>query len=208
MILRLVQLFVVSAVARCERWEVNMGPKFLLGVRQFRQPLLNASNSRAACPGDRAYCIDTRHSDSWTCMWPAPIEIKECLDESCRATPENDNIFKKFGEDSYCKDFAAPEGRVCQWTTDTFCTCAKYKIVYTNAVPVLPRQRAPTGYAFARECEYADNYKAINKREPIIVDATQKPLLQQNRKNGPVMSSPEIGRASLAVVLLILLVLH
>ena len=183
-----------------------MGPKFVLGVRQFRQPILNASNSRAACPGDRSYCIDTRHSDSWTCMWPAPIEIKICLDESCRATPENDHIFKKFGEDSYCKDFAAPEGRVCQWTADTFCTCAKYKIVYMNAVPVLPHQRVPTGYAFARECEYADNYKATNKREPIIVDATPKPLLQQYRENGPLMSSK--CRADLvAFLLLIFLVL-
>jgi hypothetical protein len=144
---------------------------------------------RAACPGDRSYCIDIRHCDSWTCMWPAPIDIKECLDESCRATPENDHIFKKFGEDSYCKDFAAPEGRVCQWTADTFCTYAKYKIVYMNAVPVLPHQRVPTGYTFARECEYADNYKGLNKREPIIVDANPKPFLPQYRKNGPLMSS-------------------
>ena len=120
----------------------------------------------AACPTDREYCIDTRFSDEGTCMFPSPETVKECLDDTCAAHPGNEAIFKSKKEDSYCKDWqAAPEGRVCHWTTDVFCSCPSFSIVYTNAAFVPVGGLAPYGYAIAEQCKYPDNYKAKNKRE-------------------------------------------
>jgi hypothetical protein len=119
----------------------------------------------AACPTDRDYCIDSRYSDEGTCMYPSPETIKECLDDTCAAHPANEAIFRSKKEDSYCKDWQkSPEGRVCHWTSDVFCSCPKFSIVYTNAVFVPIGNGAPQGYAVAQQCKYADNYKAKNKR--------------------------------------------
>lgn len=99
-------------------------------------------------------------------MYPTPETIKECLDDTCAAHPGNEAIFKSKKEDSYCKDWQeSPEGRVCHWTTDVYCSCPNFSIVYTNAVFVPIGNVVPTGFAVAEQCKYPDNYKAKNKRD-------------------------------------------
>lgn len=153
--------------APIETWTLSLGPKFVLGAAQRRgyRAFAGPEGSVAACPKNRDYCIDTRYSDAATCMYPSPETIKECLDDTCAAHPGNEAIFKSKNEDSYCKDWQkSPEGRVCHWTSDVFCSCPKFSIVYTNAEFVAPGEAAPQGYALAQPCKYADNYKAKNKR--------------------------------------------
>ena len=151
-----------------ETWVLAMVPKFTFGAVQRRGYSIGDAppGTVAACPTERDYCIDSRFSDHGTCMHPSPETIKECLDDTCAAHPGNDAIFQEHKEDSHCKDWQqSPEGRVCHWTSDVFCSCPTFSIVYTNAVFVPIGGVAPLGYAVAEQCKYADNYKAKNKRE-------------------------------------------
>lgn len=152
-------------ISESREYEVALVPRFILGVGQFRELKKLNPYHRSACPSNRQFCVDSRDSDSMTCMWPSPMSVKVCLDESCRSILENNNIFKTIGEDSYCKHDAASDGRVCQWTTDIYCTCNKFSVIYTDAISIGPDDVPPLGYMFARDCEYPDDYKAENYRE-------------------------------------------
>ena len=129
---------------------------------------------QVACPRDRDYCIDTRNSGADVCMHPSPLTIKKCLDHSCEVMPGSEQIFKQYGEDSYCKDFQLASGRVCHWTT-TPCTCNSMDLSYVVAVKVTALSPAPSNYRVTRPCEYADNYKGVNKRESDAQPATKRP---------------------------------
>lgn len=164
---------------------VEMTPMFVLGMRQFRGPVTVGAGYRAACPTTHDYCIDVRHSDTATCMYPPPLQIKICLDESCKASAANIDIFKKHGEDSYCKDYAAtPAGRVCHWTTSTYCTCEKFSIQYVTAHRVHETERVPAGWRVAKPCDYKDDYKAFNNRELEASGQALRPVPGQPRVGG------------------------
>jgi hypothetical protein len=146
---------------------LKMTAKFEIGgLKNFRSPIPTKEGYRAACPSNLDYCIDIRHSDWATCMYPPPLSVKKCLDQSCKTAPGNVQVFKAHGEDSYCKDYAnTPAGRVCHWMVNTFCTCDKFDIQYVDAVLIAPSERVPFGWKVPRTCEYPDNYKATNERE-------------------------------------------
>ena len=157
-------------------YEVVMGPKFVFGIGQFHSRRTLPEGARAACPTDRNYCIDSRKSDELTCMYPAPLTLKVCMDESCQRAPSNAEIFRVHGEDSYCKDYqTTPEGRVCHWTQDVFCTCSKFNIVYVDAKAVAAADPIPVGWRVTRPCVYPDNYKAANLREDNGPGPTMQP---------------------------------
>ena len=157
-----------------QKFELKMRPRFIFGVRQFRRVRAVREDQVALCPSDRSYCIDSRHSDSATCMYPSPLEIKRCLDRSCQNAPENDAIFAQFGEPSYCKDYMAmPEGRICHWGT-TFCSCPEFDIEYANALVQVATEAVPAGFRRAADCFYPDDYKAENNYEG--VPATLAPV--------------------------------
>jgi hypothetical protein len=183
-----------------------MSPKFSFGVKQARGYTHSPPSSPevvVACPTDKKYCIDTKYSDAGTCMWPSPVIIKECLDDACAAHPANESIFKTHGEDSYCKDWQkVPEGRVCHWTTDVFCSCDKFDITYTDAKYVSPAEVMPSGYASAQPCNYPINYKAINKRgnvEKPDMGPQGKPL-QKLPQSSPVSLPTKSASSTTAII--------
>ena len=144
---------------------IPMTPRFVFGVLQKRRHRSLSADTRALCPTEKTYCIDSRDSDATTCMYPSPIAIKECLDDSCVAAPGNAAVFAKQGEDSYCKDYMLPEGRVCHWIEVPYpCTYSKFDITYVDALLVKNYDPNPKGWAPARVCQYPDNYKAENRR--------------------------------------------
>lgn len=106
------------------------------------------------CPSDRAYCIDYRASDNGTCMYPDPLEIKRCYDSSCINSPWNALVYKTHGENSYCKDFMTPAGRVCQWADNQACTCTTKSIAYYDAEFIPPGESIPLGFSQANPCTY------------------------------------------------------
>jgi len=187
---------------------VEMKPMFVLGMTQFRGAVMVGEGFRAACPATKNYCIDVRHSDAATCMYPSPLVIKICLDESCKASAANIDILKNHGEDSYCKDYAAtPEGRVCHWTTSTYCTCNKFSIEYVTAHLVHETEKVPAGWTIAKPCDYRDDYKAINYRELEKTSHKLRPVPDKPRvggKNKNVADVFGIGRALVVIALLAL----
>lgn len=198
----------VLQIDRSPVWKVPMEGGFQFGIRnadRFHETRLVPRYHKAACPTDREYCIDTRYSDAGTCMHPSPLEIKKCLDESCRILPENQAIFEEFHEDSYCKEYQSPSGRVCQWTAIP-CTCASTPIRYTNAVFVTSSDVLPSSHAVAHTCQYPDKYKAVNMRELEEAPQTPKPkplVLSQTTKAAASLS--EAGGAGVLLVLLLTL---
>ncbi len=162
--------FVVTAAAGTllgttikPRKVTKMEPRFIFGAALGRRV---GSGRRALCPrGDKKYCIDTRFSDEATCMYPDPTTVKICLDESCFEMPENEKIFEKYGEDSYCKDYMnTPEGRLCHWSMVP-CTCNKFDLEYVDARIVYETDPIPAGWHEVQACEYPDNFKAENRRQ-------------------------------------------
>ena len=142
---------------------IKMGPRFIFGAGAGGRL---SGGKTALCPsGDKQYCIDTRFSDETTCLYPDPTTIKICLDEGCFNMPENEKIFAKYGEDSYCKDYmTTPEGRLCHWSM-TPCTCDKYDLEYVDARVIYSSDPIPTGWQEVKACEYPDNFKAENRRQ-------------------------------------------
>jgi hypothetical protein len=157
---------VEPVVPEPKRWRVKMGPKFLIGAIHVRgkdrpDP---PSGHKVLCPNTHKFCIDERYSDKGTCMYPSPVDIKQCLDDSCSDQPDNEANFQKVKEDSYCKDFKRAASRVCQWL-DNPCTCDKFDIEYVDAVYWPRDERTPEGYKVATTCAYLEKYKRVNKRE-------------------------------------------
>lgn len=165
-------------VLATREYKVSMGPRFLFGVLQRRRTRNLPAGKIAVCPSDRQFCIDTRKSDETTCLYPDPLTIKLCLDDSCKAIPENDQILAQYGEDSYCKDFMAmPEGRLCHWSMSS-CTCDKFDLTYVDALIINSEDAIPSGWKAVGQCEYPDNYKAVNWRENGNGQGTLRPLPQ------------------------------
>lgn len=158
---------VVRTITPPKRWIVSLAPRYVLGADMVRGRKRHdpAPGKKVLCPSDKEYCIDVRHSDRGTCMFPEPIAIKICLDETCATSPENENIFKQYGEDSYCKDRQNVDGRVCQWIDSIPCSCSKFDLEYVDAVYFPEGELTPEGYKVAKECKYADNYRGENKRQ-------------------------------------------
>lgn len=150
-----------------KRWNVPLSPRYELGAALVRgKKRVDPSLERKVlCPDDKEYCIDTRYSDRGTCMFPQPLAIKICLDETCASSPENAKIFQQFGEDSYCKDRQGVDGRVCQWIDHVPCSCSKFDIEYVDAIYIPNVELNPVGFKIAHDCKYPDNYKGENKRE-------------------------------------------
>jgi hypothetical protein len=95
-------------------------------------------------------------------MYPSLIEIKKCLDATCRQGVPNKAVAEN--DVSYCKEFMLmPEGRVCQWT-DAPCACDKSDLTYADAVIVKPGDAAPQGWREVAGCEYPDNFKDLEYR--------------------------------------------
>jgi len=160
---------VAVELAAVHHYNLPLTGKFSFGVfgqRQYKRDPPASPDTVIACPTDYNYCLDTKYSDVGTCMWPSPIEIKECLDDTCASNPANEAIFKQHGEDTYCKEWQkSPEGRVCHWTIDLYCSCPKFDIVYTDARYIASGSAIPRGFARVEPCIYPINYKRKNKHE-------------------------------------------
>ena len=186
------------------RHMLALTPRFLFGALQFRHPRRVREDQVALCPTDKGYCIDTRHSDAATCMYPSPIEIKRCLDRSCLNAPENPQIFAQYGEPSYCKDYMAmPEGRICHWGT-TFCSCPEFGIEYADALIQLATDPVPSGFASVGECHYPLDYKADNDYNGAGATLAPVPTIGGGAgvRRGPKAQSPkqDSGAASAALL--------
>lgn len=128
-----------------------------IGVKAVRSgPKRNPPSGeyRVACPADRPYCIDYKMSDNGTCMYPDPLEIKRCYDASCQNSPWAPIVFRTQGEQTYCKDFMTPAGRVCQWIDGAACTCSSKSISYYDGVFIGPGEPMPVGFTQANPCTY------------------------------------------------------
>jgi hypothetical protein len=135
---------------------LELKPFVKIGVSAVRPgpPRNPPPGHRVVCPSDRAYCIDYKASDNGTCMYPDPIEIKACYDSSCVNSAWNPVVFRVHGENSYCKDFMTPAGRVCQWADGQACTCDAKSIQYYDAEFIPPGESIPEGYSEVYPCTY------------------------------------------------------
>lgn len=188
-------------------YKIRMGPRFIFGVLQRRRARALPSGKMALCPTDRTFCIDTRKSDETTCLHPDPLSIKICLDKSCLALLENERIFAERGDDSYCKDFMAmPEGRLCHWSMSP-CTCDQFDLTYVDALIINTEDAIPRGWEAVGECEYPDNYKAVNVRENMADQGTLRPLPQFGLAGTTTRGSPTIRASFIATGLVALIFL-
>ena len=135
---------------------LELQPFVEIGIRAVRPgpPRIPSPGHTPVCPSDRAYCIDYKASDNGTCMYPDPLEIKRCYDSSCINSPWNALVFRTHGENSYCKDFMTPAGRVCQWADNQACTCNTKSIMYYDAEFIPPGETIPPGFSQVYPCTY------------------------------------------------------
>ncbi len=135
---------------------LELQPFVEIGIKAVRPgpPRDPPPGHTVVCPSDRAYCIDYRASDNGTCMYPDPLEIKRCYDSSCINSAWNALVFKTHGENSYCKDFMTPAGRVCQWADNQACTCTTKSIAYYDAEFIPPGESIPLGFSQVYPCTY------------------------------------------------------
>ena len=132
---------------------------------------------RVACPNDRLYCIDYQSSDNGTCMYPDPLEIKRCYDSSCTGSAWGALVRKQQGEDTYCKDFMTPQGRVCQWLDSVPCSCEARSIYYYSGEFIPPTEPIPYGFSEAHPCTYP-----LDVLRKAAEDAERKARLDKRRK--------------------------
>ena len=112
------------------------------------------SGHYSVCPANRAYCIDYKASDNGTCMYPSPVEVKQCYDSSCVQSSWGPIVRRQQGEDTYCKDFMTSQGRLCQWVDSLPCTCNSKSIWYYDAEFIPNDQPVPSGFTRAEICTY------------------------------------------------------
>ena len=135
---------------------LELQPFVEIGIRAVRPgpPRIPPPGHTPVCPSDRAYCIDYKASDNGTCMYPDPLEIKRCYDNSCINSAWNALVYRTHGENSYCKDFMTPAGRVCQWADNQACTCNAKSITYYDAEFIPPGESIPEGFSQVYPCTY------------------------------------------------------
>ena len=135
---------------------LELQPFVEIGIRAVRPgpPRVPPPGHTTVCPSDRAYCIDYKASDNGTCMYPDPLEIKRCYDSSCINSAWNALVYRTHGENSYCKDFMTPAGRVCQWADNQACTCNTKSITYYDAEFIPPGEDIPQGFSQVYPCTY------------------------------------------------------
>jgi len=140
---------------------------------------------RVACPSDRAYCIDYQSSDNGTCMYPDPLEIKRCYDASCTSSAWATTVRKQQNEDTYCKDFMTPQGRVCQWIDSVPCSCEARSIFYYSGEFIAPGEPIPYGFAEAHPCTYPlDVIRRAAEEAARKAKRDQRQRRQRKQKNG------------------------
>lgn len=139
-----------------EPYKLDLLPFVSIGVASVRKGGRHdpPPGYRVACPNDRAYCIDFEASDNGTCMYPDPLEIKRCYDQSCTGSAWAPLIRKQQNEDTYCKDFMTPQGRVCQWLDSVPCSCESRSIYYYSGEFIPPEEPIPYGFTEAHPCTY------------------------------------------------------
>ena len=139
-----------------EAMKLELLPFVTIGVKAVRSGPRHdpPPGHRVACPTDRAYCIDYRSSDNGTCMFPDPLEIKRCYDDSCAQSAWGPIVRKQQGEDTYCKDFMTPSGRVCQWLDTVPCTCQSKAIFYYSGEFIPNDEPMPYGFKEVFPCIY------------------------------------------------------
>ena len=139
-----------------EAFKLDLLPFVSIGVKSVRPGPRHdpPPGHRVACPSDRAYCIDFRGSDNGTCMYPDPLEIKRCYDGSCIQSAWGPIVRKQQGEDTYCKDFMTPGGRVCQWLDTVPCTCEAKSIYYYSGEFIPDTEPIPYGFREVHPCTY------------------------------------------------------
>ena len=141
---------------------------------------------RVACPSDRAYCIDYQSSDNGTCIYPDPLEIKRCYDASCTGSAWATTVRKQQNEDTYCKDFMTPQGRVCQWIDSVPCSCEARSIYYYSGEFIAPGLPIPYGFAEAHPCTYPLDVIRRAAEEAAKKAKRDKRQRRQRRKDGQV----------------------
>jgi hypothetical protein len=147
-----------------------------------------------ACPADRPWCIDYQRSDNGTCMHPDPLEIKRCYDTSCMASPLAPIVFRTQGEQTYCKDFMTPAGRVCQWIDGAACTCVTKSIMYYDGLFVAPGQPIPTGFIPAQPCVYPlDIIKRAAEEAAMKAREGKRSYRERRRGDRKPTDSPDDG---------------
>jgi hypothetical protein len=139
-----------------EPYKLDLMPYVSIGVSAARPGPRHdpPPGHRVVCPNDRAYCIDYQSSDNGTCMYPDPLEIKRCYDSSCTSSAWASLVRKQRGEDTYCKDFMTPQGRVCQWIDSVPCSCESRSIYYYSGEFIPNDQPVPYGFSEAHHCTY------------------------------------------------------
>ena len=140
----------------------------------------------AVCPSNRAYCIDVQASDNGTCMYPGPVEIKQCYDQSCIQSVWGPIVYRQQGEDTYCKDFMTAQGRLCQWVDSLPCTCSSKSIEYYDAEFVPNGALIPPGFFKPAPCVYP--------LDLIRQAAEEAAAISRNRKRFSTTRRPRRGK--------------
>lgn len=137
-------------------FELRLEPFVQIGVKSVRSGPRHdpPEGYRVACPSEPGFCIDYQTSDNGTCMHPDPVEVKKCYDNSCIQSPWGPDVRRRQNEDTYCKDFMTPQGRLCQWIDDVPCTCESKSIIYYSGEFVAPGDPIPPGFTEAAPCTY------------------------------------------------------
>lgn len=147
---------------------------------------------RVVCPSDRLYCIDYQSSDNGTCMYPDPLEIKSCYDRSCTGSAWGALVRRQQGEDTYCKDFMTPQGRVCQWLDSVPCSCEARSIFYYSGEFIAPDEAVPYGFTEAHPCTYP--LDVIRKaQEEASLKAKRDKRRKRQRRRGHSQDDSEDG---------------
>jgi hypothetical protein len=162
-----------------EPFKLDLLPFVSIGVQSVRPGPRHdpPPGYRVACPNDRLYCIDYQSSDNGTCMYPDPLEIKRCYDNSCTGSAWGALVRKQQGEDTYCKDFMTPQGRVCQWLDSVPCSCEARSIYYYTGEFIPPSEPIPYGFAEVHPCTYP-----LDMLRKAAEDAERKAKLEKRRK--------------------------
>jgi len=178
---------------------LELKPYVAIGVKAVRPgpPRNPPPGHKVVCPIDRAYCIDYKGSDNGTCMSPDPIEIKACYDSSCINSVWNPMVFRIHGENSYCKDFMTPAGRVCQWADGHACTCDAKSIHYYDAEFIPPGEDIPPGFEQVYPCTYPlDIIRRAAEEAALKARENRKGRPRQRRRSPNIATSDDDAASS------------
>lgn len=171
-------------------FELELKPFVSIGIKAVRPgPAHNPPPGyRVACPSDRAYCIDYKGSDNGTCVYPDPVSIKNCYDQSCIQSSFGPMVRKQQGENTYCKDFMTPQGRLCQWIDTAACTCDSQSIFYYSGEFIPPGEAIPQGFNEVYPCTYPLDL-ILRAKEEAALKAKEKRNQKNRKRNGKANKS-------------------